>query len=249
MTISQQPWATAQPDVEPTPIREGSDQDIVRALVVDLDEVARARITGELRPLQHIVFSVDTPEAAIEWLKHQDADVLVLFSDSGDVALDDAQSIRTVTEIPLIVVGPAASAESRVGAFDHGAEDYIASPVFPAELDRRIRVLVRRERLRRHNDQLAGPGELLMQVRSHEVYVADDRLALTPKEFSILKFLLEYRGEVVAPDQISLAIWGYETYGSRNYVEAHISRLRGKLSQAGVAGAIKTVRGVGYVIR
>ena len=46
-----------------------------------------------------------------------------------------------------------------------------------------------------------------------------------------------------------LAVWGYETFGSRNFVEAHISRLRRKLSRAGTVGAIKTVRGVGYVIR
>ena len=218
-------------------------------LVVDRDEVASARLAAELRPLQHIVSVVGSLTSAVEGLTRRDVDVLVLFTDSGAVALEGAQSIRSITDIPLIVVGPDASAENRVGAFDQGAEDYIARPVFPAELDRRIRVLVRRDRIRRRSDQLAGPGQLLLHVRSHEVYIGEERLALTPKEFAILQFLLEYRGEVVAPDQISLSIWGYETYGSRNYVEAHISRLRGKLTEAGITGAIKTVRGVGYVIR
>ncbi len=72
---------------------------------------------------------------------------------------------------------------------------------------------------------------------------------LTPKEFAILQHLLERRGEVVAPDELSLGIWGYETFGSRNFVEAHISRLRGKLREAGMTDMVRTVRGVGYVVR
>ena len=54
---------------------------------------------------------------------------------------------------------------------------------------------------------------------------------------------------MVAPDRISLSIWGYKTLGSRNFVEAHISRLRGKLSHVGASDVVRTVRGVGYVIR
>ena len=86
---------------------------------------------------------------AVVWLETQSADVLVLFSESGEVVLDGAQRIRASTELPLIVVGPNSTAEHRVGAFDRGAEDYIVGPVFPAELDGRVRVLVRRERFRR----------------------------------------------------------------------------------------------------
>ena len=226
-----------------------SEPRLIRLLVVDRDEVASARLAADLRPLRHTVIAVTSAEAAVEWLETQAADVLVLFADSGETALDGAQQLRRGTDLPLIVVGPDATAENRVGAFDRGAEDYIARPVYPAELDRRVRVLVRRDQIRRRNDELQGPDGLVMHVRSHEVFVGTEQLVLTPKEFSILQFLLERRGEVVAPDQISLAIWGYETFGSRNYVEAHISRLRGKLGNARTTDAIKTVRGVGYVIR
>ncbi|MDA0352205.1 MAG: response regulator transcription factor [Chloroflexi bacterium] len=174
---------------------------------------------------------------------------MVLFSESNELALDGAKSLRTFSDLPLIIVGPDASAENRVGAFDHGAEDYLARPVYPRELDRRVRVLVRREHSVRRSNELHGPDGLVMHVRSHELLRGEDPLALTPKEFAVLQLLLERRTEVVAPDQISQAIWGYETFGSRNYVEAHISRLRGKLNAAGLSGTIKTVRGVGYVIR
>lgn len=246
--VSQQPWVPAE-DVD---LDSGSSDlvvGVVRLLVIDRDEVASARLTSELRPLQHTVSVIESVDEAPTWLERRVADLIVLFADSRERALEGAQFLHSKSDLPLIVVGPDATAEGRVGAFDQGAEDYIARPVFPAELDRRVRVLVRRDRLRRRSDELAGPSGLVMHVRSHEALVGAERLMLTPKEFSILQVLLERRGEVVAPDQISLAVWGYETFGSRNFVEAHISRLRRKLSRAGTVGAIKTVRGVGYVIR
>jgi DNA-binding response OmpR family regulator len=72
---------------------------------------------------------------------------------------------------------------------------------------------------------------------------------LTPKEFEMLSFLLRRRGEVLTPDELSLQIWGYETFGSPNFVAAHVSRLRRKLSAADAVRMIDTIRGVGYVIR
>ena len=88
-----------------------------------------------------------------------------------------------------------------------------------------------------------------MNLRAHEVSVSGVKPQLTPKEFAVLRLMLERRGEVLTTDAISTQIWGYETFGSRNFVEAHISRLRKKLCDTGAVDVISTVRGVGYVIR
>lgn len=88
-----------------------------------------------------------------------------------------------------------------------------------------------------------------MHLRAHEARVEDRLLDLTPKEFAVLQLMLERRGEVLKTDAISSEIWGYETFGSRNFVEAHISRLRAKLLGAGADRVISTVRGIGYVVR
>ena len=221
----------------------------ISLLIVDDRGAASARLAAELRPLRQVVSIVDSPEAAVSWLETHNADVVALCSESRAAVLEGARRIRSASDLPLIVIGPDGTAESRVGAFDSGAHDYIALPVHPAELDRRIRVLVRREQFRQRGDELHGPEGLIMYVRAYEVHVGAERLALTPKEFSILQVLLERRGEVVVPDHFSLAIWGYETFGSRNYVEAHVSRLRRKLRRVGANSVIRTVRGVGYVIR
>jgi len=253
VAVSQQPWVSIRAEVDSGPEPTSGEDDlvvgVVRMLVVGRDEVGSARLSAELRPLDHVVSAVGVPSEVAGWLERRAADVLVLFARATDEARDAAQRLATVTDLPLIVVGPDASAEGRASAFDRGAQDYIVGPVSPSELDRRVRVLVRRDRLRRRSDELVGPQGLVMHVRSHEAYVGSERLAATPKEFAVLQVLLERRGEVVVPDEISLDVWGYETYGSRNFVEAHISRLRAKLRRAGTTGVIKTVRGVGYVIR
>ena len=133
--------------------------------------------------------------------------------------------------------------------FDLGADDYVTKPFELAELERRIRALLRRALGSRSDDILQGPDEIRLHLRSHEAYVADQQVHLTPKEFDVLRVLLSRRGEVVPPDDLSVEIWGYETFGSRNYVEAHVSRLRGKLADVGAIGVIGTVRGVGYMVR
>lgn len=86
-------------------------------------------------------------------------------------------------------------------------------------------------------------------MRAHTVFVGSDEVDLTPKEFGVLRVLLEHPGEVVAPDDLSREVWGYETFGSQNFVEAHVSRLRSKLARAGACEVIHTKRGVGYFIR
>ena len=86
-------------------------------------------------------------------------------------------------------------------------------------------------------------------MRSHEMRVGDVLVTATPKEFDLIRLLLEHRGEVMTSDVISSLIWVYETFGSRNFVEAHVLRLRSKLRHVGAPCVVTTVRGVGYVIR
>jgi DNA-binding response OmpR family regulator len=128
-------------------------------------------------------------------------------------------------------------------------DDDMSSAVAFEEVERRIRALLRRARRASHQVTLKGPGALELHMLQHAVHINDSAVPITSKEFELLRLLLERRGEVLALDTISLSVWGYETMGSRNFVEAHISRLRAKLAAAGAKGVIETVRGFGYVIR
>lgn len=245
---SQQPWISPVAPEASSPAAVTS-AGIVRLLVIDGDEVASARLTAELRPLRDVVSAVVNVNQALDWLGARSTDAIVLYAVTDDRVLEGTAALRERSDRPLIVVGRNSSETVRVAAFELGADDYVIAPLNAHELDQKARVLVRRDRYRRNGDQLLGPEGLVMHVRSHEADVGGSPLMLTPKEFAILQLLLERRGEVVAPDEISMGIWGYETFGSRNFVEAHISRLRGKLREAGTTDIVRTVRGVGYVVR
>jgi DNA-binding response OmpR family regulator len=155
--------------------------------------------------------------------------------------------IRGATAVPLIAL---VSSTGAGAAFANGADDSVTWPLNPEELGLRVRALLRRVV---HPPSgfaaLQGPGRLVLWPRAHEARIDDVEVNLTPKEFELLQLMLERRGEALSADELSVSLWGHETLGTRNFVEAHVSRLRAKLRVAGAAEVITTVRGVGYKIR
>lgn len=223
-----------------------------RILVVD-DEPTMREVIGQMVQAGGAeAVSVGSGEVALDLLRNADFDLVILdVGLPGISGFDTLRSIRERNDIPVMIVTGAGSLDERVTGFDLGADDYVVKPVEIPELSRRARALLRRARAKGGQtvEQLEGPDGLVLRLRSHEALVGDSPLDLTPKEFALLRLLLDHRGNVVRLDELSLAIWGYETFGSRNFVEAHVSRLRAKLAQHGVEHALKTVRGEGYVIR
>ena len=96
---------------------------------------------------------------------------------------------------------------------------------------------------------MTHPSGLLVDTAARRVSIGDVELVLTASEFDLVALLMRYQGTVLSADRIAQEVWSYRTAGSRNFLQAHISRLRRKLSAAVVSGLIGTVRGVGYVIR
>lgn len=196
------------------------------------------------------VTTVRSGEAALTMLDRDPMDLVLLDTDlPGISGFEVCRRIRAFSDVPIIFTTTDASLDDRVLGFDSGADDYVMLPAEILEIDRRARALLRRMRVGSAARQVTGPKGITLDVRAHRAFVRSEQVLFTPKEFSVLQLLLERIGEVLSSDEISRQIWGYETYGSRNFVEAHISRLRAKLADAGAAGIVETVRGVGYVIR
>lgn len=122
-------------------------------------------------------------------------------------------------------------------------------PFSVEELTHRVRAVLRRIHPETIVDEIGGPLGVVIRPRAHQVFVNDTEVHLTRTEYGLLYDLLTHRGEVREADTLSLAVWGHETFQSRNYLEAQISRLRGKLATAGADEVINTVRGVGYAAR
>ncbi|MCA9851866.1 MAG: response regulator transcription factor, partial [Dehalococcoidia bacterium] len=202
-----------------------------RILLVEDDRDVREAVTIALRQLGWETEGVASGEDALTAFARASFDLVVLdLGLPGLPGIDVLRQLRVRSEVPVLVMTASGGLDDRVTGFDLGADDYVVKPFEIAELERRVRAILRRTTGPRPDDVLHGPNDIRLLLRAHEAYVGDEQVHLTPKEFEVLRVLLSRRGEVIAPDDLSVEIWGYETFGSRNYVEAHVSRLRGKLA-------------------
>jgi two-component system response regulator PrrA len=228
---------------------EVAQRDAVRTLLVDGNGNRRRPLALALARLGHEVTEAPSPRAAVT-VPLEAQEVLVLVPCGAPPSgIDELARLRAATDRPLIFVSDEADAAFRVATLDAGADGYVAHPVDPLELDRRVRALARPAECRRTAERLEGPAGLQLQVRAREVVVGGERLPVTRREFHVLRELLEHRGEVVSAERLSMAGWGHAILGTRNYVESQVARLRAKLRAAGAEGIVETVRGVGYAIR
>ena len=131
----------------------------------------------------------------------------------------------------------------QVLGLDEGADDYVAKPFSMLELVSRIRAVLRRTGGSTGDVRLGG---LYISPEKHQVRVEGQEVALTRKEFELLRILLENRGRVLTRTQLQDRVWGYEFDGESRTVDVHIRTLRQKLGACGEI--IETVRGVGYRI-
>jgi two-component system alkaline phosphatase synthesis response regulator PhoP len=147
--------------------------------------------------------------------------------------------------IPIIMITARSEEYDILHGLEQGADDYITKPFRPREVMARVKALLRRHK--RDEDQIFQTGDLIINFSRHEVSTGNENLELTPKEFSLLKALIQAKGRVLSRDQLLDQAWGYDYYGEVRTVDVHVRRLRKKLDKA--ADVIETVKGFGYRIK
>ena len=170
----------------------------------------------------------------------------------GEDGIALLKSIRANVEtegIPVIMVTAKGAEFDKVKALDLGADDYVTKPFGMMELVSRIKAVLRRSGTGSDagDDEILALGEIAMDTRKHQVTVGGEPVALTLKEYELLKKLLVNSEVVLTRDQLLEDVWGYDFDGETRTVDVHIRTLRQKLGKAGER--IETVRGVGYRIR
>lgn len=155
---------------------------------------------------------------------------------------------------PIIMITAKTEEIDKVMGLDYGADDYISKPFGIREMMARIKAVLRRYDVAPESaDNKTGViavDDLIINVDRHEVKVGERQVELTLKEFELLKFLVENRGNVFTRDQLLNNVWGIDYMGETRTVDVHIRHLRQKLSNGENDDShIKTVRGKGYKVK
>jgi DNA-binding response OmpR family regulator len=149
--------------------------------------------------------------------------------------------------IPVILLTAKGEEADRVIGLRLGADDYVVKPFSPAELIARVDAVLRRVDTSPSQEPPLDFGDLVIDPAGRRVFVGDDEVQLTQREFDVLLFLARHPGQVFSRHQLMDAVWQYSFYTDTSTVTVHIRRLRSKIeSDASQPRHIQTVWGVGY---
>lgn len=154
---------------------------------------------------------------------------------------------QTGDKVPIIILTAKDEVSDRVAGLDAGADDYLIKPFSIEELLARVRASLRRNQ--EEDRTLLQFADLTMNRSTREVYRSSRLIELTAKEFDLLEYLLSHPRQVLTRDQILERVWGYDFMGDSNIIEVYVRYLRLKLESNQELRLIKTVRGVGYVLK
>jgi DNA-binding response OmpR family regulator len=215
-------------------------------LVEDDAEVRRALIRA-LTDLGHSVASAATGMDALKAVIDQRPDLVVLDLGLPDVDGEDLLlMVRAVSQVPIVVVTARADEAIIVRVLERGADDYVTKPFGAAQLDARVRAVLRRVSASNSSPDTVVVGELRLDHTAREVTLAGRRIDLTPREFDLLSYLASRVGAVVSRRELLTQVWRQPYGGPDDTVDVHLSWLRRKLGESAQQPRyLHTIRGVG----
>jgi two-component system KDP operon response regulator KdpE len=224
---------------------------MAKVLIIDDDRSLLRALRLGLQSEGHDVTTVENGESGLAQTAIVQPDVVIL-----DIGLPDfdgitvCRRIREWSDVPIIILSATGAENRKVAALDGGANDYVTKPFSMAELEARIRVVLR---TRPSTEPDAGDaatlvrGPLELDLVHHEAHLSGDKVALTAKEFEVLSFLARHAGRTCTHQMILGAVWGVGYGEEAQYVHAYVHRLRHKLNDED-GELIRSVPGVGYVL-
>jgi len=223
----------------------------MRLLVIEDDEKIASFVVKGLKQAGHAVDWASDGESGLARLLREvyDAavvDIMLPFRD-GLAVVQSAR--RSGIATPIIFLSARGEVDDRVRGLQAGADDYLVKPFAFSELLARIQALVRRAAGTSEPVRLVA-GDLEMDVMKRRVTRSGREIALQPREFALLEYLLRQQDTVVSKISLMGHVWDYSFDPETSVVETTVSRLRTKLNEGRSAEAdlIQTVRGIGYVL-
>ena len=216
----------------------------MRILIVEDDLMLGKSIKNALENENNVVDWVTDSELCEAAIKTAEFEIIILDINlprkSGIEILQSLRAQKNAT--PVLILTALSGVKQKITGLDSGADDYLAKPFDLEELLARIRALVRR------SNQIATPilsfADITLDPARHLAAKNQNALELSPKEFAILKLLLENVGKTVSRTKLENLLYSWEDAAESNAIEVHIHNLRKKIG----ADLVKTIRGVGYLI-
>ena len=221
----------------------------MKILVIEDDPTVGQFVKRGLEEQRWGVDLVADGEEGERWARSETYDLIILdMRLPGKGGLDVLRSIRARGfERPVLVLTAQDAVDAKVQTLRAGADDYVTKPFAFEELLARVEALARRPKA------LASPtlivGDLVLDQNTREVTRAGHPIELTPKEYSVLEYLMRHEGRVMSRTLITEYAWGYHFDPGTNIVDVVINHLRKKVDAGHDRKMITTVRGVGYVIK
>jgi two-component system, OmpR family, response regulator len=221
----------------------------MRSLVIEDEAEIGAylsRLLRELSGIVDVVESISDARQALGSFKYDLAIVDRMLRDGDALAI--VMALNQLSERPAIIMLTAKdSKEDIIDGLNSGADDYLSKPFEPQELLARVRAVLRRPRLLAPTT--LSFGNVQLEAGTNEIAVAGRRVLLRRREALILEALLMRRDRVIAREALIDAIYGFDDEIESNTLEAQVSRLRKKLAEVGGNIEIRSMRGIGYILR
>lgn len=220
----------------------------MRLLLVEDEEMLSAAIAKGLRRQGYALDTAFDGEEALQQYELNEYDLIIL--DLNLPVMDGLDVLNTIRErdqdTKVLVLSARSTVANRVEGLDVGANDYLVKPFDFAELEARIRNLLRRFFTQAPTELRLG--DLCMDTAAKKVFAGEQALLLTKKEYAILELLLLNTGKVQSAEEIIAHVWDDNADPFSNALQYHIHMLKKKLAAAGCRPRINNMRGQGYIL-
>jgi DNA-binding response OmpR family regulator len=223
----------------------------MRLLLVEDEQDIQVFLRRSLQDAGYDVDAAASGMAAEILARASTYDILIV-----DLGLPDQDGINLILKLrrmgvraPVLILSARRSVDDRVRGLEQGGDDYLTKPFALAELLARLRNLLKRNSPGTGESTRLRVLDLELDVLRREATRSGQLLQLTPQEFVLLEYLCRNAGRVVTRSMILDKVWGMRIQPDTNVVDVHIYRLRGKVDGKGQSPMIRTLRGVGYVLK